>query len=63
MSDKFVSGDLNLFNNNERPFGKHFRLNIADLFKMKYLRVTMEPLSCEKKVIHFCPSENCLLHL
>lgn len=48
MSDKFVCGDLNLFNNNERPFGKHFRLNIADLFKMKYLRVTMEPLSCEK---------------
>ncbi len=56
MLDKFVWGDLNLFNNNERPFGKHFRLKIDDLFKMKYLSFTIEPLSFEKNVIHLCPS-------
>lgn len=37
MLDKFVWGDLNLFNNNERPLGKHFRLKIDNPFKMKYL--------------------------
>lgn len=48
MLDKFVWGDHNLFNNNERLFGKHFGLKIDDLFKMKYLPFTMEPLSYEK---------------
>lgn len=46
--DKFVWGDINLFINNERPFRKHFRLKIDDLFKMKYLPITMVPLSFDK---------------